>query len=350
MGNETSAWYNTQILVGNTKHRGNAWHYRKEDQGTESNHYEEAIPVEDIRRRLFNYEAISCPVFYQVPCGMDEATGMDEAGKPFKMIQATDRQAIVHGRDENLFNIFKGSFQPHQLDEWLIGGLQNLVDDSELGFGSAGLLQEGGVAFVTIEMPESVEVVDGFEVRSHILATTSFNGKYATTFKAVDTFVVCDNTHSSALSEVGQEYKLRHTKYSTMKMQNARDALGIIHRGIDASTAEITALSNWEVSSTEFSRVMDIMCPVPKLDDSTQTAVTRAENKRASIMGLYKHDARVSPWAGSALGVLQAFNTWEHHVNGSSKNRAERNMLNVMSGKTEKSDNKVLETLRLVGV
>jgi len=132
-------------------------------------------------------------------------------------------------------------------------------------------------------------------------------------------------------------------------MQNARDALGIIHRGIDASTAEITALSNWEVSSTEFSRVMDIMCPVPKLDDSTQTAVTRAENKRASIMGLYKHDARVSPWAGSALGVLQAFNTWEHHVNGSSKNRAERNMLNVMSGKTEKSDNKVLETLRLVG-
>jgi len=349
MGNETSAWYNTQILVGNTKHRGNAWHYRKEEQGEESNHYEEAIPVEDIRRRLFNYEAISCPVFYQVPCDMADATGMDDAGKPYKMIQATDRQAIVHGRDENLFNIFKGSFQPHQLDEWLIGGLQNLVDDSELGFGSAGLLQQGGVAFVTIEMPESVEVVDGFQVRSHILATTSFNGKYATTFKAVDTFVVCDNTHSSALSEDGQEYKLRHTKYSTMKMQNARDALGIIHRGIDASTAEITALSNWEVSSTEFSRVMDIMCPVPKLDDSTQTAVTRAENKRASIMGLYKHDARVSPWAGSALGVLQAFNTWEHHVNGSSKNRAERNMLNVMSGKTEKSDNKVLETLRLVG-
>jgi hypothetical protein len=93
---------------------------------------------------------------------------------------------------------------------------------------------------------------------------------------------------------------------------------------------------------------MDILCPIPNLEDSTQTAVTRAENKRGAIAGLYAHDDRVAPWSGTALGVLQAFNTWEHHVNGSSKNRVERNVLNALSGKTEKADNKVLDTLRLV--
>lgn len=350
MGMETTEWYNTQILVGFADKRGKAWHYKKEAQGEESNHYDGAIPVEDIQRRLFNFEGISCPVFFQVPCELDEATGIDDAGNPYKMVQATDRQAMVHGRDHNLFNIFKDGYKPHQFNEWLVGGLQSLVDDSELGFGSAGLLEKGGVAFVTIEMPESVEVIEGFEVRSHILATTSHNGKFATTFKAVDTFVVCDNTHAQALGENGQAYKLRHSKYSNMKLQNARDALGIIHASVDSSIAEITALSNWEVSSRDFARVMDILCPVPKLEDSTQTAVTRAENKRGSIAGLYAHDERVAPWAGTALGVLQAFNTWEHHVNGTSKNRVQRNMMNVISGKTEKSDNKVIETLRLVTV
>ena len=348
MGMETSEWYNTKILVGNALKRGKAWHYKKEMQGDEPNHYDGAIPMEDIQRRLFNYEAISCPVFYRVPCELQDADGVDDAGLPYKMIQATDHQAVVHGNDHNLFSFFKVGYARHQFNEWLVGGLQNLVDDSELGFGSAGILQNGAVAFVTIEMPESIEAIPGFEIRSHIMATTSHNGKFATTFKAVDTFVVCDNTHACALAEDGQQYKLRHSKYSTMKLQNARDALGIIHQGIDNSVAEITALSNWEVSSQEFARVMDILCPVPKLEDSTQTAVTRAENKRGAIAGLYAHDDRVAPWAGTALGVLQAFNTWEHHVNGSKKNRVERNILNIMSGKTEKADNKVIETLRLV--
>lgn len=351
MGMETSEWYNTMILVGFAEKRGKAWHYKKELQGAESNHYDGAIPMGDITRRLFNFNAQSYPVFYRVPCDLSVADGVLENGAPFRYVEADGRQAIAQDTNpENLFNITKASFVPHQFQEWLTGGLANLVDDSELGFGSAGLLKNGAIAFATIEMPDSVEVVEGFEVRSHILATTSHNSQYATTFKAVDTFVVCDNTHASALSEVGQEYKLRHTKNSTMKLQSVRDALGIIHQSIDNSMAEINALLNWEVDSREFAKVMDILCPIPKLEESTQTAVTRAENKRSAIEGLYKYDERVSPWAGSALGVLQAFNTWEHHVNGSQKNRAERNMLNMISGKTEKADNKVIETLRLVTV
>lgn len=350
MGAETMEWYNSKILVGFTEKRGKAWWYKKELDTGEPNHYDGAIPAEDIQRRLFNFDAISCPVFFRVPCDISEATGMDDAGAPYKLVEATDYQAVAHGNDHNLFGFFKQGYKRHQFNEWLVGGLMSLVDDSELGFGSAGLLQNGGVAWATIEMPDSVEVLPGFEVRSHILATTSHNGKFATTFKAVNTLVVCDNTHACALDESGQEYKLRHSKYSTMKLQNARDALGIIHKGFDASIAEITSLANWEVDAKQFAKVMDILCPIPRLEDSTQTAVTRAENKRSQIVSMYKHDERVAPWSGTALGVLQAFNTWEHHVNGSNKNRVERNMMNAISGKTEKSDNKVLDTLRLVAV
>ena len=55
--------------------------------------------------------------------------------------------------------------------------------------------------------------------------------------------------------------------------------------------------------------------------------------KRDALERLYARDHRVSPWAGTAYGVIQAVNTYEHHegiVRGST--RAERNMLKTVRG------------------
>ena len=82
-----------------------------------------------------------------------------------------------------------------------------------------------------------------------------------------------------------------------------------------------------------------------ELDQSNKASVTRAENKRAELVSLYNFDTRVAPWKGSALGVLQAFNTYNHHIVGADNNRVERNMMNALMGKTEQSDRKVLDLL-----
>lgn len=50
MSRETIHHLNTQVLVGFTDQRGTAWHYRRDEQGDEPNHYPAAIPVEDVRR------------------------------------------------------------------------------------------------------------------------------------------------------------------------------------------------------------------------------------------------------------------------------------------------------------
>ncbi len=55
MSHETASWLNTMTLIGFTERRGHAWHYRAERQGGEPNHYPDAIPVEDVRRRLFGW-------------------------------------------------------------------------------------------------------------------------------------------------------------------------------------------------------------------------------------------------------------------------------------------------------
>lgn len=346
MSRETYEWLNNNILVGFTAKRGHAWHYKADLQGDEPNHYEGAIPVEDIRRRLFAWSANTSEVFVKVPATADNATGINDDGTPYRLVAVTDKRAIVHSGDDTVFGIFSDGYRTHQYADWLVTNLANIVDDS-INFGSAGILKGGAVAFVTLEMPESVTALEGFEVRPHLMATTSHNGQLATTYKSVATFVVCDNTHAAALGESGNAYKVRHSKYSDMRITNAREALGIVHTMTENVVAEVLALADHKVSDAEFGRVLDTLAPLPNEDETSKTAVTRAETKRAEIMALYRNDERVAPWRGTALGVLQAWNTYAHHVAGTDERRVERNMLNALTGKTEKSDARVLAVLGL---
>lgn len=343
MSAETQEWLNTQTLIGFTDERGNAWHYQKSLQGDEPNHYTGAIPVDDVQRRLFTWSAVEAPVYIKVPAWNNDFTEIGDNGELSKFIQVTDRKAIMRNDTNEIFNIFKDGYQVHQYNEWLLHNLANIIDDN-ISIGSAGLLKNGGVAWVSLEMPESIEVLDGFKVRPRLLATTSHNGTLATTYKKVSTFVVCDNTHAMAMGEDGEQFKARHSKYSAMKIQTARDALGIVHKMSDDIIAEVTRLSEWKVTDKQWADVLEKLVPVPT-DIEQKVAITRAENKRWSLKDLYANDMRVSPWAGSALGVLQAFNTYNHHKAGTNDKRTERNMLNALNGTTETSDQKVLKAL-----
>ena len=78
-------------------------------------------------------------------------------------------------------------------------------------------------------------------------------------------------------------------------------------------------------------------------------ALTLADKKRDTLQRLYRHDQRVAPWAGTAHGVIQAVNTYEHHestVRGATG--PERNMLRTVTGDFGKLDRSTWATLRSV--
>lgn len=329
MGKETAEWYNTQILVGFTDKRGHAWHYKEDLQQSEPNHYPNAIPVGDVHRRLFQWEAQKQAVFLK-------------ENSTFRQIP--NKVAITRSDTGDVFGVFSDGYATHQYGEWLVKNLSNIIDD-DIAIGSAGLLKKGGVAWVSLEMPDNIEAVKGFEIRPHLLATTSHNGTISTTYKQVTTFVVCDNTYETAMQEENQSFSIRHSKYSAMKIQTARDALGIVHKMADDMVQHIRLLADTQVSEQRFEMILNAMVPKPNVDK--KMATTRADNKRDTLVSLYRYDSRVAEWRGSALGVLQAFNTYNHHYAGTDKNRIERNMTNALMGSTKTADRKVLQ---LVGI
>jgi hypothetical protein len=160
MSAETLEWLNVMTLIGDTdtaesswRRDGRAWHYRATLQGDEPNHYPGAIPVEDVRRRLFSWQPRA------VRPMVAEYTDLTEDGVETVRIADENRQMIVRPKGAlspedpgAILGVFKGGYKVHDYDEWLIRNVESILDDT-LHIGSAGLLRNGAQAWVGITVP-----------------------------------------------------------------------------------------------------------------------------------------------------------------------------------------------------
>lgn len=350
MSRETLESLNTHTLIGHTDHRGTAWHYRADHQGTEPNHYPGPIPVADVRRRLFDWTGDARPIAVELPASIATMTHLDDNGSPKRWSLLPERQAITRSDTGHVMGIFSSGYEPHAYEEWLLTAVGNILD-ATLSISSAGLLRGGAVAWVEVSVPEAISTPEGFEFRPNLLATTSFDGSIATTYKRTITATVCDNTRDLALAEQGQQLKVKHSRHSKLRLADARQALAMVHSIGEAFEAEVAQLCRTTVSPRQWSTFLDVTVPRrdPLGEPLKGRALTMAARKREVIEQMYRADPRVAPWSGTALGVLQAVNTYEHHqgiVRGS--DRAERNMLKTVTGAFSKLDSQSWAQLECV--
>lgn len=350
MSQETQEWLEKNILIGFTENRGNAWWYRgvNRPDGT-PNHYVGAVPIADVEEKLFSWEPVEVAVYTDsIP------VDMGPYGMQTRKILDPTRKAIVPSDDDtNRFGNFSQGYQAHGPKEWLVSNVADLIGaENELQISSAGQINNRAIVWVELSVPETFHTPEGIDFRPNLLACTSFNGTVATTYKRTSTLVVCDNTFRMALGEEGQAYKRRHTSRSNSvaEQDKAREQLGLLYASAADMEAELARLCEWEISDVQFKEVLRLS----SLDSKTGKApeskrgATVSERKVAELEALYRNDPRVAPWAGTAFGVCQAFNTHYHHVRAAyaGTDRAERNMLGAIRGETDKVDTETLAWLR----
>lgn len=333
MSKETLTTLNTQTLIGYTAKRGTAWHYRAEEQGEESNHYEGAVPVEDVRRRLFSWEGVEGQI--TASALTDDGVLTNDANR-YKAIMRSDTGAIL--------GIFKDSYRIHQYDEWLIRDVGQILD-ADLAIGSAGLLRGGAQAWVQIEMEDTLNV-QGVAFRPFVTAATSMDGSLATTYITGAQVTVCDNTLSAALGSADRVLKTRHSARSLGQLGAAREALGLVYEVADDFTTQVNELLDQKVSPAKFKKFVTAYTNPNK---ATQRS-PQMETKAAELTTLWKDDERVAPWKGTAYGVLAMVNTFEHHGVQVRKgaSRAERNMARVITGGVDRLDRSTMQLLAAV--
>jgi phage/plasmid-like protein (TIGR03299 family) len=336
MSKETTEWLNRNILIGNTAKRGKAWHYAASSQGDEPNHYDGFIPVGDVKRRLFSWEGVKSPIYTQ----FSEITP-DGVTNQYRVVNG--KIAITRSDTGEVLGLFSDGYEPHQYGEWLLNTVSSIITDT-LNITSAGLLKNGAVAWVEIGVPEPVTTPEGVTFLPNLLNGTSFDGSIATFFKRTAKATVCDNTFEIARRSEGEIYKVKHTRNSGFKLHDARNALCLTESIVDDFSAEIAELCQTNVSDKQFESWLELTAPTS--DIAKGRSLTMAQNKQDVLRRLWSKDERVSPWKGTAFGVLQASNTYLHHegiVRGA--HRAERNALNALNGTTAKNDEEALALL-----
>jgi phage/plasmid-like protein (TIGR03299 family) len=334
MSRETREWLSKYTLIGYTGKRGNAWHYRAGD----NNHYVGGVPIEDVRTRLFDWTPEERPIYLGTG-GPYQGVRLDEP--------IPNAKAIVRSDNQHVLGIFSDGYQPHHYDQWLLGNIGAILDTSagELGIGSAGVLEEGAVGWVQVEMPETVTMADGISFRPWINAFSSLNGKFATTYKTGITNIVCDNTMRAAQGERTEQFKAKSTSRSLTRITQAREALGLVFSVADDFKAEVESLLQQDMVDRQFEKLVDQLAPITP--DMKPRGVSMATKKRDALWDLWRSDYRVTPWGGTGWGAWQTVNTYQQHkATVRVGNRPERNMTKNLQGKIDEADAQTLALIK----
>lgn len=354
MSKETIEWLNANTMLGQVrnkeKYAKNNWMILQNDGSykawwqTEGYDmaYDGFIPVDDIMNRLFNWEPIEVTPMFKKPCTMEDMDGIDGDGLPFRWVADVSRKAIAHPERDVVYSyVGVDSYKVHGYKEWLIDAPAKIVDSGDLGITSVILLRNGGVACVTMSLPDEVEVA-GITFNPTIMAVTSIDTTKATTFAVTNLIGVCDNSMEAGLDRATGKFKFKHTARSLNKIGDVRDALGLVYKNAEDFQQWVEALVDVDVTDREFKAIIDglIEMPEPQIGTNNkgdkvvknQRSITIAANKRVTIMDMWHHDPRCKPWHGNMFGAFQTYNTWIEHEKPQNDNAVERVMTGTVSG------------------
>lgn len=296
------------------------------------------LTLEGVRAQLFDWTAVEAGLT-ATAISIDGVTSTPVASH--KAITRSDTGAVV--------GIVGSGYKVHDYSEWLTRNVAAMLDTDDLVIRSAGTLNGGARAFVQVGTPEGIMGPGGVEYLPILGSYTSLDSSIATTYKGNRVVVICENTYAMALGESGEgvsKMSIRHTKNSAFDVLTAREALGLVFANADAFNAELEQLLAIRVSDNQLRKIGTQL--FAGTTDSARSK-SMAERKLGEVMQLWRTDARVVPWKGTAFGAMQALNTWRQHIaTVKGATRDERNMTNVMLGTSDKADHSDLALIRSV--
>lgn len=309
----------------------------------ESMQYPDAIPVDEVRERVFFWNALEGGIVAFVEDDDGETTWYPD---PTRMaVVRSDLGTIlgVHGMD---------SYKVHPYQEWLLDTVVPILDNG-LGIGLAATIRGGAVAAVSVEMPENIVTPEGVEFRPHLLATTSHDSSVATSYHRGVTVFGHPMAAGIAKRVVGgnpmapsrERFAIRHTRNSYSRFKDTLAAVKVIEDIVADFQEEITELVCTDVNDRQLQAFFDLMYPLPDEDGRKRTL---AMNRQAALGKLLREDDRVSPWSKTAWGILLAVNIANHELGIVRGDRDERNLTNLVYGSYVAQDQKALKLIQEV--
>jgi len=220
--------------------------------------------------------------------------------------------------------------------------LNNIVDESGANFDSAGIVGNGRKCYITMKLPNTIQVAGGADsIDTYLNCFNSHDG--SSSFKIQVTFLrlVCTNGMTRMIG--GESITLRHTSNATLKVAEAREALGVVFAQQHEFEAEIQKMLNIKMTDKQYQSFVEELVPEPKTTDSVRKQ-NSVENVPAELMGLWRADTQknVAHTAWAAFSAVTEYVDWVKPVRGRGDDkellRAERRLTGSSSLKTRAAE------------
>lgn len=198
--------------------------------------------------------------------------------------------------------------------------LDALVDESGAHFDTAGSLRGGREVFVSMKMPEHLTIGGSDAVNLNVVALNSHDGTKPFRFLVTPVRVVCANTQAAAIRQAKSSFGIKHTSGNGGKIAEAREALGLTFKYIDAFQAEAEKLAAQSFTPVMFDRFADTLLGIDPVspDKSSKRTLEHADN----IKSLWRESVTLDGIRDTKWGAYQAvIEYWDHFApaNGSDK-------------------------------
>lgn len=250
----------------------------------------------------------------------------DENDRPIT-IDVPNKYATVRETDGRVLGVVGQRYEVIQ-NEDLFGFLDAIVESDDAHYETAGSLRHGGTVWMLLK-PNADEInIDGDRMEQYLLATTSHDGTSSVVVRPVITRVVCANTLALGLAESQSEFRARHTRSATSKIDEARTALRMTLRYRDEFEAYAKRLAAVEMSLSEQHSVVEKLVPAGETEREERIREKVRDSIFESLAGPF-----IQPnHKRNAWGLLQAVNDYELWTQGSDKTRSERQALKAVRG------------------
>lgn len=341
----------SEIYIGGTAKRG-VYGGRWIGKGEVTREYEGSIPVGDIYNGLLNWEPLEVPNANLIPVSLEDQFDTIIDGLPYKVSVRDGKKAIVRSDTHAPLGVFNDTYDGRGY-KGLMQWTQDTLHGSMTNY-ATGLLSGGAKFFTQFGLDETLhDGKSGLDFLPFVLFQSSLDGSLANSWSAGSLIAICDNMFAgikATAANAGRQLKLKRSRYglSESRMTDLRSVLGVMELETQSMTDFLHSTVDIEVSVPQFDRVLDLV--IPKAGEgASKTAQTKSNNRRDSVRSLYFNSPMVEPWNGTAFGVIQAFNTYEHHaktVRGATK--VERVFDRVLKGDMAESDTTVVRSIEKV--
>ncbi|MCV7034821.1 MULTISPECIES: DUF932 domain-containing protein [Mycobacterium] len=236
---------------------------------------------------------------------------------------ATVRTNPITGKP-NVLGVVGSKYEPVQ-NEASCALLNALTDESGAHFETAGALRGGRETFVTMKLPESMtfDGIDGSadHTEFYLAALNSHDGSSAFRFLVSPVRIVCANTQTAAIDSAKASFAIRHTGGARAAIQEARAALKLSWRYIEAFETQAAALYAQPMDTDEMRRFAAELVDVEGADSQ---AGARSRGERASaIVKLWTSSPTIAPIAGTRWAAYNAVTEYVDHYSSVRSGRDE---------------------------